>query len=420
MIVNTDTISAGNDAHIFLRKAVKEVELTDIGDFEVIVDLDRYTVDPPADSFVRYFRPDIAGGPILNAPIEGVFGSNPQEIPSTYVFQLIQVGGDLDMQALVPDDCLDILIIELDVDQGGGGIVGPGDITANSSNGNLPIGTISSSFGDVTLTALGNIYDANNDTEVDVRGNNITLTSLNGDIGGERDDLEIDSAFSGPGALNASAAGAIYITEVAGPLRLGDITSGAGIVRINAVDGLLGDFDTDGDLDGDDVNAFVTEIVRGAHNPLFDTNGDGIVDRDDLHDWVLNLKGTLLGDANLDGIVDVSDFNRWNGNKFTSGAGWTGGDFNADGVTDVSDFNIWNANKFTTADATDILPYPKPLGREPITADQAARRHRERSRSDLIDEVMARAFRELVPPSEKKHEVEWSADREASRPYSLK
>ncbi len=111
----------------------------------------------------------------------------------------------------------------------------------------------------------------------------------------------------------------------------------------------LGDFDLDGEFEAPDVDALVSAIAAGSHDPQFDLTGDGLVDFDDLEVWVLDLKGTLFGDANLDFNVDVSDFNRWNSNKFTADTLWTGGDFNADGVNDVSDFNLWNVNKFNTA-----------------------------------------------------------------------
>jgi hypothetical protein len=110
-----------------------------------------------------------------------------------------------------------------------------------------------------------------------------------------------------------------------------------------------GDFDGDGDLDCQDVDALVAAIVAGTNDPHFDITNDGLVDREDLTEWTEDIYGTLPGDANLDRVVDGSDFNLWNANKFTMGNGWCGSDFNADGFTDGQDFNIWNANKFQIA-----------------------------------------------------------------------
>ncbi len=110
-----------------------------------------------------------------------------------------------------------------------------------------------------------------------------------------------------------------------------------------------GDFNGDGQLDCEDVDSLTLEIAAGSNNVAFDVTGDNLVNVDDLNEWVLNLKGTLLGDANLDFSVDTSDFNIWNVNKFTAGGGWCAGNFNGDDFVDASDFNLWNLNKFTAA-----------------------------------------------------------------------
>ncbi|MEM7316250.1 MAG: PEP-CTERM sorting domain-containing protein, partial [Planctomycetota bacterium] len=132
------------------------------------------------------------------------------------------------------------------------------------------------------------------------------------------------------------------------------------------------DFDNDGncnDVDVDNLTGAIVDVKNGAAADLmFDMNGDGTVDNDDLDSW-LTAAGTanpgvtsgnpfLGADANLDGVVDISDFNIWNGNKFTGLPEFTGGDFNADGVVDISDFNIWNALKFTSSSSPESVPEP--------------------------------------------------------------
>ena len=249
--VNVELVSAGEAVTIVARKAIRETTIAGVGDYEVTVDVDLYETNPPADNFVRYFQPDTPGDPIIVDPILGIFGSGAVEIPSTYVFDLIEYSTFLSLSAGGAVDCIDIVANIVDTTPGGGGIdwLASGDIAANFPNGDGGIGSLVSQFGDVTVTALGDIYDADGQPTVDIVGNNITLVSQTGQIGGELDDLEIDSAASGPGAFSATAAGGIYVTETSGPLRLGDISSGIGVVRINSVDGLLGDFDGDGDLD---------------------------------------------------------------------------------------------------------------------------------------------------------------------------
>ena len=126
------------------------------------------------------------------------------------------------------------------------------------------------------------------------------------------------------------------------------------------------DFDSDGDCDGDDIDALIENIAVGPADPgTYDLTGDGQVTIADRDEW-LALAGAenlvsqnpyLLGDANLDGTVDGGDFLAWNTNKFTAGAAWTAGDFNADGTIDGGDFLIWNNNKFMTSDV-NVVPEP--------------------------------------------------------------
>ncbi|MEM8679240.1 MAG: hypothetical protein AAGF97_07815 [Planctomycetota bacterium] len=130
------------------------------------------------------------------------------------------------------------------------------------------------------------------------------------------------------------------------------------------------DFNGDMTCGGDDVDALVANIVAGTNVPMFDLDGNGVVDQADLDEWralagATNLPSGnpyLVGDANLDGNVDGQDFIAWNTNKFTSLAAWTGGDFNADGLVDGQDFVAWNVNKFTSADRLLGVPEPSMPG----------------------------------------------------------
>ena len=147
-----------------------------------------------------------------------------------------------------------------------------------------------------------------------------------------------------------SPVGALYSTTDAGsPGRFFDAV-------------VSGNFDGDGDFDCTDIDALVSAISSASNNLVYDLTADGIVNTDDLDQWLIEAGANNLatggayleGDANLDGFVDGSDFNIWNANRFATDRGWCGGDFNADGATDGSDFNMWNANRFSSSDAVAI------------------------------------------------------------------
>ena len=121
---------------------------------------------------------------------------------------------------------------------------------------------------------------------------------------------------------------------------------------IEASSGVPGDFDGNGELECADVDELTAAIASGNSNLLYDLNGDMQVNADDLTEWIVELKGTALGDANLDFFVDGLDFIVWNANKFDVGNTWCTGDFNADGLIDGLDFIIWNANKFQSQPIT--------------------------------------------------------------------
>ena len=148
--------------------------------------------------------------------------------------------------------------------------------------------------------------------------------------------------------------GAIYVLEWGTTFNGGN--NDAQLIKIEyAQPTPSGDFDADGDLDCDDVNALTTAIANSDNDFAFDLTGDGHVDNSDLSFWLTEVYGTLPADGNLDRSVDASDFNIWNSNKFTNNSNFCDGDYNADGVVDASDFNAWNENKFQAASRIPFL-----------------------------------------------------------------
>ncbi|MEQ9455632.1 MAG: PEP-CTERM sorting domain-containing protein [Phycisphaeraceae bacterium] len=99
------------------------------------------------------------------------------------------------------------------------------------------------------------------------------------------------------------------------------------------------DFDSDTTLDAADLDVLIAAIVGGGAALSFDVDGSGVVDADDLRQWVERVYGSVVADSNLDGRVDLIDLSALAANFGTSRAGWTGGDFNADNNVDLIDLS---------------------------------------------------------------------------------
>ena len=149
------------------------------------------------------------------------------------------------------------------------------------------------------------------------------------------DSFGVDPALLNPGTNLL----AVEVHQVSG--RSSDLSFD---LQLRAVlsNGRLGDFDGDGTLNVNDINALTAAVaVGGAIGQSFDLNGDGAVNRGDINVWVKELRETWIGDSNLDGEFNSVDFVT----VFTTGkfetklnANWSEGDWNGDGVFDTSDF----------------------------------------------------------------------------------
>ncbi len=101
-----------------------------------------------------------------------------------------------------------------------------------------------------------------------------------------------------------------------------------------------GDFDKDGDLDVDDVDALSREIAAGTNNATFDVTDDAVVNGDDLKTWVKQLRKTWIGDSDLNGVFNTGDLIRvFQAGKFemATEASWGQGDWTADLRFNTSD-----------------------------------------------------------------------------------
>jgi hypothetical protein len=120
----------------------------------------------------------------------------------------------------------------------------------------------------------------------------------------------------------------------------------------------LGDFDLDGDIDADDIDALGAAIAASSTDLTFDVDGDGDVDSDDFAFHVQNLvdtaltyevdgewfmTGTQFGDFNLDGEVGILDLGLL-GDSYNTTSGWATGDANGDGTTGILDLGLLGDN----------------------------------------------------------------------------
>ncbi len=146
----------------------------------------------------------------------------------------------------------------------------------------------------------------------------------------------------------------------------------------------IGDFDNDGTLDIDDLEALISQLdASNPSSPLFDLDGsaDGAdVDQTDVDEW-LSLKGVLRGDANLDNFIDQSDLDavlqNWGRNDATWGTGdYTGDRFVAQGDLDLV-LQQWGGSAAPDLSALD--PIPEPVAGFALLAGLLALTHGRRS-----------------------------------------
>ena len=122
---------------------------------------------------------------------------------------------------------------------------------------------------------------------------------------------------------------------------------------------LLGDFDSDGDRDGDDVDALAASgdlsvgFLPGPNQLKFDLDLNNWIDIYDLIAWLdlgtvdrtgASVEDLILGDANLDGDVNREDLSILNNsivNPPPLPGKYTCGDFDGDGDYDSQDLWIW-------------------------------------------------------------------------------
>jgi len=162
-----------------------------------------------------------------------------------------------------------------------------------------------------------------------------------------REDAPMGQTSLGSGFLGTDYwSGGVILSE---RIESDDATYG---LRINVtLGGRVGDFDGDGDIDADDIDALAAAVQASSTDLTFDMDGDGDVDADDHAFHVHNLvdtalgegTGTEFGDFNLDGMVSILDLGAL-GDGYGEGTGWAQGDANGDGTVGILDLGFLGDN----------------------------------------------------------------------------
>ncbi len=109
----------------------------------------------------------------------------------------------------------------------------------------------------------------------------------------------------------------------------------AGGVLARANKTIQGDFNQNSTLDAEDIDLLSRAVLDGSDEPMFDVNGDSLVDENDRIYWVKTLAWTYFGDANLDGQFNTADFVEVLAageyeDLQAGNSGWATGDWNGD------------------------------------------------------------------------------------------
>ena len=105
---------------------------------------------------------------------------------------------------------------------------------------------------------------------------------------------------------------------------------------------LFGDINSDGVLNGTDIDLLADGLLRELKTPEFDVNLDNAINADDYDSLIVDRIKTYYGDSNLDGVFDTGDFvfvfQRGQYEDDVMGnSKWADGDWNGDGDFNTSD-----------------------------------------------------------------------------------
>jgi hypothetical protein len=127
----------------------------------------------------------------------------------------------------------------------------------------------------------------------------------------------------------------------------------------------VGDFNDNGKLDSDDIDALSAVVRAGTNDPAFNLNGDGLVDSEDRRVWVEEISETYFGDASLNGVFNTGDLvHVFKAGEYedsvVDNSGWEEGDW--DGDADFSTSDLVLAFSTGAFEGKPRLTHDKPNG----------------------------------------------------------
>ena len=122
-------------------------------------------------------------------------------------------------------------------------------------------------------------------------------------------------------------------------------TTATGIIEND--DAATGDFNSDGIVNGIDVDLLRTAIINGTSDSKFNVgdSGSNIPNASDFNYLITDILNTGLADGDLNRIIDFDDFVLLANSFGTSPTGWYQGNYNLGSMTDFDDFVVL-ANNF--------------------------------------------------------------------------
>jgi hypothetical protein len=131
--------------------------------------------------------------------------------------------------------------------------------------------------------------------------------------------------------------------------RIDDVNDPSYRMMLMVTGGLPGDFDSDGDVDTDDIDLLCDNLGDAS----YDLDGDGDADEDDMIFLIQELVeltdgsgrvGTEVGDFNLDGLINATDLAIMSPNFGTTGMNYGDGNANCDELINATDLAVLAGN----------------------------------------------------------------------------